>query len=288
MGRIRNYRFKIYPQDSLIPAEVWKYDTRSILEGLHNCIAHQNFLQNERIIVTEDKDKLTFENAGGFLEGDYTQYIFGTKTPKLYRNPFLMRAMVNLKMIDSQGYGIHNLFVRQKERFLPMPDYNGTDDSHVVMHMYGTVIDENYSLLLFANQNINLTEAVLLDQVQRDKPISDEAIKELRKKHLIEGRKPHLFVAKHIAQRTDKKVEYSMHKGLESKSCESLLIDSLRDHGVLTRGEIDKLLWNVISDQLNDKQKKSKIGNILTNMRVKGLIENKTQGPLSKWSLVKK
>ena len=71
-----------------------------------------------------------------------------------------------------------------------MPDYNGTDESHVVMHMYGTVIDENYSLMLFANQNINLTEAVLLDQVQRDKPIGDEAIKELRKKHLIEGRKP--------------------------------------------------------------------------------------------------
>lgn len=287
MSRIRNYRFKIYPQDSLIPAEVWKYDTRSILEGLHNCIAHQNYLQNERIIVTEDKDKLTFENAGGFLEGDYTQYIFGTKTPKLYRNPFLMRAMVNLKMIDSQGYGIHNLFVRQKERFLPMPDYNGTDDSHVVMHMYGTVIDENYSLMLFANQNINLTEAVLLDQVQRDKPIGDEAIKELRKKHLIEGRKPHLFVAKHIAQRADKKVEYSMHKGLDSKSCERLLVDSLKDHGVLTRGEIDKLLWNVISDQLDDTQKKTKIGNILRKLRKDGIMQNETKGNVSNWSLVK-
>ena len=287
MSRIRNYRFKIYPQDSLIPAEVWKYDTRSILEGLHNCIAHQNYLQNERIIVTEDKDKLTFENAGGFLEGDYTQYIFGTKTPKLYRNPFLMRAMVNLKMIDSQGYGIHNLFVRQKERFLPMPDYNGTDDSHVVMHMYGTVIDENYSLMLFANQNINLTEAVLLDQVQRDKPIGDEAIKELRKKHLIEGRKPHLFVAKHIAQRADKKVEYSMHKGLDSKSCERLLVDSLKGHGVLTRGEIDKLLWNVISDQLDDTQKKTKIGNILRKLRKNGIMQNETKGNVSNWSLVK-
>lgn len=287
MGRIRNYRFKIYPQDSLIPAEVWKYDTRSILEGLHNCIAHQNFLANERIVVTEDKDKLTFENAGGFLEGDYTQYILGTKTPKLYRNPFLMRAMVNLKMIDSQGYGIHNLFVRQKERFLPMPDYNGTDDSHVVMHMYGTVIDENYSLQLFANQNLSLTEAVLLDEVQRDKPIGDEAIKELRKKHLIEGRKPHLFVAKHIAQRTDKKVEYSMHKGLDYKSCESLLVDSLKDHGRLKRGEIDKLLWNVISDQLNETQKKTRIGNILRKLHSEGIIWNETKGNISYWSLVK-
>lgn len=286
MGRIRNYRFKIYPQDSLIPAEVWKYDTRSILEGLHNCIAHQNFLQDERIVVTEDKDKLTFENAGDFLEGDYTQYILGTKTPTQYRNPFLMRAMVNLKMIDSQGYGIHNLFVRQKERFLPMPDYDGTNDSHVVMHMYGTVIDENYSLMLFSNQDVNLTEAVLLDQVQRGKAISDDAVKQLRKKHLIEGRKPNLYVAKAIAQRTDKKVEYSKHKGLDDKSCASLLLDSLKDHGKLSRTEIDNLLWNVVSDQLDDSQKKSKIGNLLRKLRTDGVIMNKTVGNNSEWSLV--
>lgn len=284
-SRIRNYRFKIYPEDSMIPAEVWKYDKRSILEGLHNCIAHQNFLKNERIIVTEDKDKLTFENAGSFLEGDYTQYIMGTKTPQKYRNPFLMRAMVNLKMIDSQGYGIHNLFVRQKERFLPMPDYDGTDDSHVIMHMYGTVIDENYSLLLFANPNINLTETVLLDQVQRGKTISDDAIKMLRKKHLIEGRKPNLFVAKSIALQTDKKVEYSKHKGLVTKSCERLLIDTLKDHGALNRVEINELLWNVLSDQLSDKQKEDKIGNILKKLKNENIITNYRSGKLSEWSL---
>lgn len=284
-NRIRNYRFKIYPEDSMIPAEVWKYDKRSILEGLHNCIAHQNFLKNERIIVTEDKDKLTFENAGSFLEGDYTQYIMGTKTPQKYRNPFLMRAMVNLKMIDSQGYGIHNLFVRQKERFLPMPDYDGTDDSHVIMHMFGTVIDENYSLLLFANPDVNLTETVLLDQVQRGKTISDDAIKMLRKKHLIEGRKPNLFVAKSIAQQTDKKVEYSKHKGLVTKSCERLLIDTLKDHGALNRVEINELLWNVLSDQLSDKQKEDKIGYILKKLKNENIITNQRSGKLSEWSL---
>lgn len=284
-SRIRNYRFKIYPEDSMIPAEVWKYDKRSILEGLHNCIAHQNFLKNERIIVTEDKDKLTFENAGSFLEGDYTQYILGTKTPQKYRNPFLMRAMVNLKMIDSQGYGIHNLFMRQKERFLPMPDYDGTDDSHVIMHMFGTVIDENYSLLLFANPDVNLTETVLLDQVQRGKTISDDAIKMLRKKHLIEGRKPNLFVAKSIAQQTDKKVEYSKHKGLVTKSCERLLIDTLKDHGALNRVEINELLWNVLSDQLSDKQKEDKIGYILKKLKNENIITNQRSGKLSEWSL---
>ena len=287
LGCIRNYRFKIYPHNSMIPAEVLKYDTRSILEGMHNCILHQDYVCNERILVIEDTDKLTFENAGGFYEGDYEEYITGQKTPKRYRNPFLAKAMDNVKMVDSKGYGIHNMFLRQKERYLPMPDYKGSDDSRVVMHLPGTVLDEKYSIMLLENSNINLTEAVLLDQVQKGILPNDNVIAMLRKKHLIEGRKPRLFVAKQLAQNTGTKVEYSKHKGLEVKSCESLLLSTLKEHGKLSRTEIDSLLWNVVSDQLDDKQKKSKIGNILTNLRKRKLIENETVGNYSKWSLVR-
>lgn len=48
LQKIRNYRFKIYPPDSMIPAEVWKYDTRSILEGLHNSVVRQDFTPKEQ------------------------------------------------------------------------------------------------------------------------------------------------------------------------------------------------------------------------------------------------
>lgn len=285
MLKIRNYRIKIYPHNSLIPAEIWKYDTRSILEGLHNCIAHQDYTKDERILVTEDKEKLTFENAGCFYEGDYEQYILGEKTPKKYRNPFLVKAMLNVKMIDSQGFGIHNMYMRQKERYLPMPDYEGTDESHVIMHLPGSVIDVNYSTMLMENSDISLTEAVLLDMVQKGKTLSDSAISILRKKKLIEGRKPKFYIAKALAQHTDRKVEYSRHKGLISKSCESLLVDSLKDHGELTRQDIDILLWPVLSDQLNDAQKKAKIGNLLTKLRKKGILSNVTKGNNSIWSI---
>lgn len=285
LGCIRNYRFKIYPHNSLIPAEIWKYDTRSILEGLHNCIAHQEYVLDERIVVTEDKEKLTFENAGGFFEGDYEQYVTGTKTPKKYRNPFLMKAMVNVKMIDSQGYGIHNMFVRQKERYLPMPDYDGSSENHVVMHMPGNVIDEDYSLMLMSHNDISLMEAVLLDQLQKGKPIKDYAIDLLRKKHLIEGRRPNVYIAKSVAQSVDQKVEYSKHKGLDAKSCEAMLLEALNDHGKLTRPEIDSLLWGVLSDKLDEKQKKAKIGNLLTKLKTRGIIDNNTRGNISEWWL---
>lgn len=287
LGRIRNYRFKIYPKDSLIPAEVWKYDTESILEGLHNSIAHQNYEKNARIIVTENKDSLKFQNDGNFFDGDYWQYITGEKTPKNYRNPALVKAMVNIKMIDTQGYGIHKMFQSQKDRFLPMPDYDQSTVSEVILNLPGTIIDENYSLMLLANQDLSLTDAVLLDQVQKGHTISSDAVAMLRKRKLIEGRLPHIYVSKDIAQATDQKVEYSMHKGLEYKVCKALLLDALRDHKTLTRGEIDKLWWKLLSDVLTEKQKRAKIGNMLTKMKNEGFIANQTVGNSSVWSLLK-
>ncbi len=287
LGRIRNYRFKIYPKNSLIPADVWKYDTESILEGMHNAIAHQNYEKGARIIVTEDKDSLKFQNDGGFYEGSYEQYITGEKTPKSYRNPALVKAMVNIKMIDTQGYGIHKMFQSQKDRFLPMPDYDLSTSDMVVLNIPGTIIDENYSLMLLANQNLSLTDAVLLDQVQKEHPVSADTVAMLRKRKLIEGRLPHIYVSKDIAQATDMKVEYSKHKGLVDKKCEALLIVSLKDHGCLTKQEVVRLLWDVLPDQLNEKQKGYKIDNLLRKMRREGNIMCTHAGNKSIWSLVK-
>ena len=287
LRRIRNYRFKIYPKNSLIPAEVWKYDTESILEGMHNAIAHQDYEKNARVIVTEDKDSLKFQNEGGFYEGDFNQYITGEKTPVNYRNPALTKAMVNIKMIDTQGYGIHKMFQSQKDRYLPMPDYDHSTTNEVVLNMPGSIIDENYSLMLLANQNLSLTDAVLLDQVQKGHPISHDAVAMLRKRKLIEGRLPHVYVSKDIAQATDQKVEYSKHKGLADKKCEALLLDSLNDHDSLTKQEIVRLLWDVLPDQLEDKQKMNKIEYLLKRLRKRGDVRNETKGNESVYSLGK-
>ena len=89
----------------------------------------------------------------------------------------------DFKMIDTEGFGIHKMYISQKERFLPMPDYDKSVDENVVLTLPGNVIDENYSLLLIENADIDLTTTVLLDKVQKGKPISDIAIKILRKQN---------------------------------------------------------------------------------------------------------
>ena len=273
LGRIRNYRFKIYPKDSLIPAEVWKYDTESILEGMHNSIAHQQYEKNARIIVTENMDSLKFQNDGNFYEGDYKEYITGEKTPKSYRNPALVKAMVNIRMIDTQGYGIHKMYQSQKDRYLPMPDYDLSTADEVILNLPGTIIDENYSLMLLANQDMSLMDAVLLDQVQKGKPINDSAIKKLRKEGLIEGRKPHLYVSKQIAKATNTQVEYTLKKGFNDAECQEWIMKALNDHKVLSRKQINELLWNKLPVDYTDTQRVNKIGNLIMKLKRQGVIK---------------
>lgn len=273
MHKIRNYPFKIFPNNRLIPSEGMKYDSESILEALHNCIAHQDYTQNARIIVIERENELEFRNSGRFFDGTYEDYISGDRIPKHYRNPFLAQAMANIKMIDTEGFGIHKMYISQKERFLPMPDYDKSDDENVVLTLPGNVLDANYSLLLIENADIDLATTVLLDKVQKGKPISDAAIKMLRKQKLIEGRKPHLYVSKRIAKATNKEVEYTLKKGFDDTECQEWIIKGLKDHTVLSRKQIDELLWSKLPIDYTDEQKSVKIKNLLAKMRKQHIIE---------------
>lgn len=272
MNKIRNYRMKIFPNNSLIPAEVWKYDTKSILEALHNCIAHQDYRRNERIVVTEEQECLVFENAGSFYEGSFEDYIDGTKTPKKYRNHFLAQAMVNLKMIDTQGFGIHDMFQRQKDRYLPMPDYDKSDLERVKLIMPGQVINEEYSLMLIEKTDLDLMTTVLLDRFQKGKPISEVALKMLRKKKLIEGKKPNLYISKKVAKVTHQEAEYTSLKGFDDQYYRDLIVKALRDHHHLKRTDFNRLLHNKLPSVLKDEQKKNKIDNLLRSLRKNGIV----------------
>lgn len=278
LAKIRNYRFKIYPNNTLIPTEVWKYDEKMILEALHNCIAHQRYQSNCRIIVTEKNDSLEFWNAGDFYEGKYEDYIDGTKTPKKYRNPFLVQAMNNIKMIDSQGYGIHTMFARQKERFLPMPDYDSTEDNGVKLTIPGNVIDIDYSVRLIQDTSIDLTTAVLLDRVQKHLDISDSAIKKLRKANLIEGRKGHLIISKAVAKSTGTEAEYSKQKGFSDEFCCNLILKALDEHTSLPRKKINALLLEYLPNDKDEKLNIYKVGNLLSKMKRLGKIDINENG----------
>ncbi|MCL2510489.1 MAG: putative DNA binding domain-containing protein [Bacteroidales bacterium] len=286
MQRIRNIKYKFFPDNELLATTVDKYDTRSILEGLHNCIAHQDYSLNSRILVTEQVDKLTFTNAGNFFEGKPDDYSFGNKTPAKYRNQWLATAMVNLGMIDRLGYGIHSICVSQMKRFFPMPDYDLSPSNHVILKIYGQTIDENYSKILIQRSDLTLREAILLDRVQKHLEITDHAASELKKRHLVEGRKPNYFVGAKISQLTGQKAAYTKNKGLTKQYYLDLILESMKQHGNLSRKDIDDLLWEKLPNIYSDNQKKNKVTNLISELRQKEKITNQGTFAFPRWVLL--
>jgi len=287
-NRIRNIKFKLQPFNTLVPLELDKYDSWIVLEALNNCIAHQDYSRNARIILTENVDRLILQNAGGFFEGTLEDYLLRDKTPKCYRNFFLAQAMVNLDMIDTMGYGIKKMFLEQRKRYFPLPDYDLSDPKHVTVEIMGRLIDENYSRILIEKVDLDLRYVIALDKVQKRKKMSRDELKMLRKKKLIEGRAPNVYIASHLAEIMDEKAQYIKNRGLDDLHYEKMLLELIERFGHVKREDVDTLLFNKLPDVLTLVQKKNKIGNLLTKLRKSGLIINAGSRTASRWELIKK
>jgi len=96
----------------------------------------------------EKSDRLVFENAGGLFEGSLDDYLFRDRIPRHYRNRLLAGAMVSLDMIDALGMGIKRMFLTQRNRYFPLPEYDFSQPDTVRMEIMGRLIDENYSRVL--------------------------------------------------------------------------------------------------------------------------------------------
>lgn len=283
--KIRNIQIRILPEDQLLAIELAKYDQKIVLEALHNCIAHQDYSRNGRIIVTEFPDRLVLENDGSFFEGLPADYIAGTKTPRRYRNPFLAQAMAELNMIDTMGYGIYEMHLGQARRFFPMPDYDLSEPQAVRMTIHGRVVDPAYSRLLIQKTDLALVDILALDRVQKRLPLDAAMVKHLRKAGLIEGKRPNLYVSATVAKATASKADYIRTRGQDDAFYKQMIIDLLTQFGSATRKDIDQLLSNKLSDALDDAQKETKIGRLLTSLRRAERIKNDGSRKAPVWVL---
>jgi ATP-dependent DNA helicase RecG len=287
--RIRNLRLKLLPFNQLLPVEVDKYEQDAVLEALHNCVAHQDYSLHSRIILTERPDRLIFENAGSFFEGTPTDYVLTERSPQHYRNRFLTVAMRTLGMIDTMGYGIRDMFLSQRRRYLPLPDYDLSDPGKVRLTLYGRFIDENYSRLLLARTDLLLPDVLAIDQLQKgsDRQIDGETLKHLRKDGLVEGRKPNLHVAAEIAAATDEKAGYIRARAFDDRYYRDLILEYLRKFESGTRTEFFDLLAPKLSDLLGEAQKARKIGNLLQFLKKRGIVEVEGTTRAGVWRLSK-
>lgn len=267
--RIRNPNIKLFPANELLAVEMPRYDPKLLLEALHNAVAHQDYEQAGRIVVEEWVGRLRITNRGGFIEGKPEDYFLEDRTPELYRNDRLTKAMNLIGMIDKSGFGIREMVKTQRRRFLPLPDYEGSTALKTVFNIHGQAIDENYTQLLMTRQELPLEQALWLDRVQKKLAVEATHTAELRKAKLIEGRKPNFFVSVSVAQSTGAENEYVLNKGFGDDECKDWIIKRLKVSPA-TGAELAKVIVGQLPAVLSEKEKDTKIKNLRTALRLRG------------------
>lgn len=281
-NKIRNLMYRYMPnQLSLFPKETQQYDMWLLRELLNNCIAHSTYQLGGRIYVNESAESINFTNPGSFLPKSVESVLQTTYNPPFYRNQLLADAMVKFNMIDTATSGIKKVFRIQKNKYFPMPDYNFYNEKQVSVTVYGKILDERYTYMLFKHPELDLETVYLLDQVQKGngKKLSKQSIQYLRKHKLVEGRINTLYVSAEVAHHLDEEAKYIKNRGFDDKYYKDLIIQFLQQYNKAKKADIRDLLWEKLPDTLTDIQKEYKITNLLAALKNKNIICKSSNNP---------
>ena len=281
--KIRNLKYRYMRNDSLFPEEVDSYHPFIIREALNNCIAHQDYKLGGKINVVEFEDrKLVFSNKGSFIPKTIKNVLESNAPEEKYRNKFLADAMINLNMIDTIGSGIKKMFIIQKNKYFPLPEYNISDESVKVI-IEGKVLDINYASKVASMPALSLEEIILLDKVQKGHQLTVNEAKHLKRKNLVEGKRPNLHISSNVALYTDQQDEYIKMQGIDDSHYQAMIIKYLNKFGNGKRADFERLLLDKLPDILDEEQKKNKVKNNLQVLRK----ANKIKSDKGIWHLSK-
>jgi len=281
LAKIRNLKYRYLRDGTLFPDEALRYEPFSIRELLNNAIAHQDYTKSARINIVEfEDDHLVFTNYGTFIPESVEAVVLKDAPEEHYRNPFLVEAMKNLNMIDTQGGGIRKIFNYQRKRFFPMPDYDFTAGKVKVI-LTGKILDENFAKILIDNPDVYLEDVMTLDKVQKNREISEIEYSYLRKNKFIEGRKPKIYLSYKVIKPTGSEelmADYVKNKSFDDEYFKKLIVEYIKKQGKTSRKAIDKLIIPKLSAALSEEQKKKKVSNFLSALRMNKILISTNYG----------
>ncbi|HUN04901.1 MAG TPA: hypothetical protein PLS00_18805, partial [Niabella sp.] len=197
----------------------------------------------------------------------------------------LANAMLNLNMIDTTGSGIKRMFVIQRKKFFPLPDYD-LSKNKVQVTIIGRVLDMKYAIKLAQMPDLALGEIILLDKIVKSKSITDDEAKGLKVKGLIEGRKPNYYISSSVADVTGEKATYIKQRGFKDEHYKRMILEYIRQYGHASKKDIHELILDLLPSVLDKKKKENKIRNIVYAMSKKDkTIENQGTKRNSVWVL---
>jgi len=128
-------------------------------------------------------------------------------------------------------------------------------------------------------------DVIALDKVQKGYPVTPEERTVLRKKRLIEGRHPNLYVSENVAAEIDTRADYIRKRSFDRAYFKDMVVAYLQTYHEAERADIEDLLLDKVSDALNENQRRRFIKDLLQEMRIEGTITTLGKTRNARWIL---
>lgn len=187
----------------------------------------------------------------------------------------------------AEGSGIRRMFIEQRKRFFPLPDYLiEPEQQRVEVRITGRIVDERYAHVLMRQPDLSLMNVFSLDKVQKRLPVTADETKALRAHKLIEGRAPNLHVSAQVAKAMGDQAQYILDKGFEENFYLMWVLKRLH-MGPCKRADLERVLLSKLPEVLSAEQKRNKVKNLLASMSRHLLITaDGKRGPTAVWRLL--
>ena len=238
------------------------YAERSFREGMANALIHRDYTRLGAMHVQWHDGRIEISNPGGFPEGVRLDNLLVT-TPKP-RNPLLADAFKRAGIVERTARGIDTLFYEQLRNGRPVPSYERSTESDVVLVVPGGKADLAFVRLVVeesqAGRPLNLDDLLILNRLWLDRRLTmAEAARLIQKPEgearaafdrlvdagLVESRGERRKRSYHLSaatcRRLGEEAAYVRERGSEPGGQEQRVLQYLEKQGRITRREVVQL-----------------------------------------------
>jgi ATP-dependent DNA helicase RecG len=246
-------------EDGLFRVPVPDFDQRAFREALVNALSHRDYAVMGCVHVRMNDEGLSLSNPGGFVEGVSPDNLL-TVEPRP-RNPYLADALKRIGLAERTGRGVDRIYEGMLRFGRPAPDYNGSDESGVVLKLQRTGPDMDFMRMIIREEErigkpLPLDALIILSRLRDERRLDSNALSKATQREpaqtrgtlqrlleagLIESRgaktgTTYILSAK-VYRRTGKLAEYVRQAGFDPIQHKQMVLTYIRKHGRIKRAE---------------------------------------------------
>jgi ATP-dependent DNA helicase RecG len=250
-------------QVGLFRVPIPNYDRRAFREAFINALVHRDYSQLGAVHVRLDDDGLTLSSPGGFVEG-ITLHNLLVAAPRS-RNPLLADIVKRIGLAERTGRGIDRIYEGMLRYGRPVPDYEMSDATSVVLRLPKSDADIGFlemvlhheertgtampidSLIILSRlrHERRLTTADLTADTQKSEQATRTALERLVEAGLVDahgaGRGRTYTLSAKVYQHAGQKAAYVRQAGFDPIQQEQMVLSFIDKHGSVKRGDVADL-----------------------------------------------